>query len=209
MKFSIVLSTTYERPHWWDQCIQSVVNQEHTDWELLVSTDANPPLPSDPRIILVRGQNRNLTRAMNLGMKAATGDVISWLGDDDFLLPHALDIMNAELGDFKWAYSWMLYHNVAYGTFSLWELMNVGNSMPHISTYFRRSTYLEVGECDESFPYAADYEYWLRLGTRYAPKLVPKITAYYRDHGAKMTHEQGGAIGAEADRIRSMYARKA
>ena len=206
MKFSVIVPSLYERPQWWDDCINSVRKQEHEDWELLLSTDADVPVPDDPRIKIVRGQNHSMARALNLAMKAATGDVFSWLCDDDMLLPGALNVINENIGDAMWCHAQMLYHNAPYGSFNLWSLLNVGNSMPILSVYWTRKAYEIVGGFDESLVADCDYEYWLRLAMRWVPKPVEKITAYYRHHPGMATHVLGREMVAEAERIRAQYA---
>lgn len=207
MKFSIIVPSLYARPQWWEECAMSVVKQDYPDWEMLVSTDADMPL-FDGRMKLVRGQNHSIPRALNLALAAATGDVFLWLNDDDFLLPRALTLVNAEIGDSMWCYGSMLYHNSTYGSYDLWSLRNVGNSMPIISTFWTRKAYEVVGGFNESFRFACDYEYWLRLGVKWAPKAIWRVLAYYREHPGMVTHEYGGEVGVEADRIKAMYADK-
>jgi glycosyltransferase involved in cell wall biosynthesis len=146
-----------------------------------------------------------MARALNLGMRAATGDVFSWLCDDDFLLPGALNIINENIGDSMWCHAQMLYHNSPYGSFNLWSMLNVGNSMPILSVYWTRRAYEAVGEFDESLIADCDYEYWLRLSMRWLPKPIEKITAFYRRHPGMATHTLGKQMTAEADIIKERY----
>lgn len=207
MKFSIIVPSLYARPQWWSECAMSVVKQGYQDWEMLVSTDADMPL-FDGRMKLVRGQNRSIPRALNLALKASSGDIFLWLNDDDYLLPNALQIIHDEIGDAKWCFSQMLYNNKPYGTFDLWSLLHVGNAMPIISTFWTKAAYNEVGGFDEQFALACDYEYWIRLGLRWAPKPIEKVIAYYRHHPGMVTYERGKQVNEEADRIKAMYADK-
>ncbi|MBZ9986774.1 glycosyltransferase [Mesorhizobium sp. BH1-1-5] len=99
--FITVAVPTYRRPDTIRRTIDSVVGQDFSDWELVVSDDEGPKGPSwpileeyarsDPRIRIVENQRgRGQVENTNNAMLACTGKWIKLLHDDDWLAPGAL-----------------------------------------------------------------------------------------------------------------------
>ncbi|NJY61497.1 glycosyltransferase family 2 protein [Salinimicrobium sp. CDJ15-81-2] len=105
-----VIMPAYNAAGFIAESIRSVQQQSFEDWELLVIDDASKDRTSeivealraeDPRIklhILPTNQGAGFSR--NIGIKAATGDYISFLDADDLWKPHKLqtqlDLMKKE-----------------------------------------------------------------------------------------------------------------
>jgi len=101
MKVSVIL-TSFNRPKWVRQSIQSIVNQTHKNYQLVVVDESNlfdihklvkefnltevVPLfsPVDPR---QRATMNRLSININAGLRRATGDVVCYLADDDYFYP--------------------------------------------------------------------------------------------------------------------------
>lgn len=89
-------------------CVESVLTQSYTRWELLLvddgSTDTTPQLCdelacTDQRIRAFHKPNGGLSDARNYGLDRARGDFILFLDGDDMLSPSALrDLMKGYLG---------------------------------------------------------------------------------------------------------------
>lgn len=105
MKFSILLPTR-NGGDFLDNCIHSILDQDHDDFELVISdnanTDATPDIISkyiaDPRLKVVRQDSpisvsENWTEALH----ASGGDYILMMGDDDYLLPGTLRCLDEVL----------------------------------------------------------------------------------------------------------------
>lgn len=98
-----ILIPTYNRSALLTECIQSVLNQDFTDYEVIVSDDCSPDdtqqivtSMTDSRVHYFRNE-RNLGYGGNLaaGAAHATGGILFLLGHDDILLPGALAKTNA------------------------------------------------------------------------------------------------------------------
>jgi len=98
MKISVMLSS-YNRPKYIQQAIESVITQSHTDFELLILDDNSSfdietllDLYNDERIKLIkfltsteqRKSTLMMSQNINKGLTIATGDIISYLADDDY-----------------------------------------------------------------------------------------------------------------------------
>jgi len=93
-----------------ENCILSILEQDHTDFELVISdnanTDATPTIiakfADDPRVTTVR-QSVTLSVSENwtAALLASKGDYVLMMGDDDYLLPGALGRLDKVLGQYK------------------------------------------------------------------------------------------------------------
>lgn len=106
-----------EHRHWRarevQRAIKSVINQQFTDWELIVvndgCTDNTPEIlqkfaDSDSRIKIINQDNQNRAVARNKGMEEATGEWICWLDSDDEYSTHylrELDVATKEFSEYK------------------------------------------------------------------------------------------------------------
>jgi glycosyltransferase involved in cell wall biosynthesis len=90
-KLSIIIPT-HNRPHLLPLAVKSALEQTLDDLEVIVVDDASdrpPELPSTPRLRLIRlSESRGGAGARNVGTEAARGRWVTYLDDDDRLLPH-------------------------------------------------------------------------------------------------------------------------
>lgn len=101
MKISII-TASYNYAQYIEEAINSVINQTHQDWELIIvddgSTDRSVEIiksycEKDKRIQLHQhenGKNKGLKETLLLGIKHATGDWIAFLESDDIFYPENL-----------------------------------------------------------------------------------------------------------------------
>jgi glycosyltransferase involved in cell wall biosynthesis len=87
-----------------NEAVQSVIDQEHTNWELLAidnaSSDGGGKLVSqfaDPRIQLLSAAEPGVSKARNVGLNAVQGQFVCFLDADDRLPPQSLSLRVAAL----------------------------------------------------------------------------------------------------------------
>lgn len=94
IKFSIIVPV-YNVERFLSQCINSILNQKYTEYELIIvddgSTDASGRIAddfahTDSRIKVVHRENGGLSAARNTGMKYMTGDYVVFIDSDDFII---------------------------------------------------------------------------------------------------------------------------
>ena len=109
MKYSIVVPI-YKVEAFLVQCIESVVNQEYQDWELILVDDGSPDnCPSicdhyaetDNRIKVVHKQNGGLVSARKAGLELASGDYALCLDGDDFYAQDCLQKVNEIVEEYR------------------------------------------------------------------------------------------------------------
>lgn len=92
MKFSIVVPV-YKTEQYLPQCVDSILAQSFTDFELLLvdneSPDACPEIcegyaKQDERVRVIHKKHGKAASARNVGMKAAEGEYLCFLDSDDF-----------------------------------------------------------------------------------------------------------------------------
>ncbi|HRN50107.1 MAG TPA: glycosyltransferase family A protein [Anaerolineales bacterium] len=107
MKFSILLPTR-NGGDFLRHCIESILSQNFVDFELVVSdnanTDATPKILEDfatePRLKVIRQPNAlSVVENWNAALLASSGDYCLVLGDDDYLLPGALQRLDKILNE--------------------------------------------------------------------------------------------------------------
>ena len=95
IKLSIIVPV-YNVEQWLSRCIESILNQNLESFELILvndgSTDSCPAIcddwaKRDKHINIIHKTNGGLSDARNAGLDIATGEYITFVDSDDFLLP--------------------------------------------------------------------------------------------------------------------------
>jgi O-antigen biosynthesis protein len=81
------------------ETLAALEDMEYPDYEIIViddgSTDQTSVIASKHNVRLIRTENRGLSVARNLGLKAATGEIIAYIDDDAYPDPHWLTYLAA------------------------------------------------------------------------------------------------------------------
>ena len=96
---SIVIPS-YRQPHFLSRAIESCLEQDHDDLEVIVVDDASLDASlgvatsfaqRDARVrVIEASENGGLGRSRNVGLAHAQGDYVCFLDADDYLLPGSL-----------------------------------------------------------------------------------------------------------------------
>lgn len=96
MKLSVIIPV-YNVAPLLDRCVQSIVEQDHHDLQIILvddgSTDGSGEkcdqwAAKDRRVIATHKANGGLSDARNHGIEMATGNLITFVDSDDFIAPH-------------------------------------------------------------------------------------------------------------------------
>lgn len=106
IKFSVLIPTR-NRLDLVKEAVASVRNQSYSNWELIVSDNCSDDdveeyvrSQGDDRIVYFRQSNPvSVTDNWNTANDMATGDYMIMLGDDDALVPQALEILEKRISD--------------------------------------------------------------------------------------------------------------
>ena len=87
------------------KCINSVINQTLSNWELILVIDGSIDMSasicdkyskSDSRIRVIHKENRGVSSARNIGLSAAKGEYITFIDADDWIEPTYLEDFAAD-----------------------------------------------------------------------------------------------------------------
>lgn len=182
---SIVLPT-YNRAKFLPQCINSVINQDYQNWELLIidnnSTDDTDLVIEkfvDSRVKLFKINNEGLIgRSRNLGIKHSKGEWIAFLDSDDWWLENKLtktldactNYTDLIFHDLRIAFDEKIsfFHKVkgwSLRTPVLEDLLIRGNAIANSSVMVRKSVLTKAGEINEESEInpCVDYNTWLKV----------------------------------------------
>lgn len=203
MKVSVITCTWNSEPYL-RHSIESVLSQDYADIEYIFvdggSTDGTlDRIRSLPRpYTLINDVRGGVSRAMNEGIRAATGDIVAHLhGDDYYLHPHVISsVVNAFqnqqaawlIGQVVKDINGQLKHaEKPRPKYSFGRLLGGGISVPHVSTFVQRRLFEELGVFDESIKYAMDWDLWLRLAQKYPPTIIEEELAVFREHEGSLS----------------------
>ena len=209
-KLVSVVLPVYNGSDFLQQTIESIVAQTYRDFEVIVvddgSTDNSAEIVQkygDERfIILQRESNLGLVRALNLGVKKASTDLISRIDADDLMVPERLltqvqfmadntdidicgsyfDYINEVGRSTGGALAFPITHRAVKASFQHFTAIG------HPTVIFRKSSIIrDFGRediYDEEFKHAEDLALWLEcltFGLNFAN--IPQVLTHYRVHG--------------------------
>ena len=103
-----VIVPVYKVEKYISKCIDSVLNQTYTDWELILVDDGSPDgsgficdeyAQEDSRIMVIHKENGGVSSARNAGIDKAEGDWITFVDSDDTIAPDTLSTCSQYFND--------------------------------------------------------------------------------------------------------------
>ena len=207
------------------QAMDSVLNQTMQDFELIAiddgSTDNSREVMegyrSHPKVVIVFQENKGLNVTNNIALRAARGTYVIRLDADDWLDPHALEVMASRMDrDESLGLVFPDYYMAdADGNVSEivrrhdFASVEMFDQPAHgACTMARREFLLEVGGYDESFRCQDGWDIWMSLIQRYKVANVNLPLFYYRQHGRSLTRNEGRLLSTRGEILRKHALRK-
>ena len=216
-----VIIPTYDRAGLLPRALHSVLGQSRPPTEVLVvddgSTDGTERLVRSefPTVRYSRQENRGVAAARNHGIREARGEWVAFLDSDDEWLPRKLE---RQLEALRKEPRFLLCH-----TNEIWirrgkrvnPMRKHAKSGGHIfeeclplcvvspsSVVVHRSLFERVGLFDESLPACEDYDFWLRVCSRFPVLYLEKpLIVKYGGHADQLSRRYWGM---DRFRIRSL-----
>ena len=194
--------------------IESVLSQDYPNLEYIVmdggSSDNTLQVLArySGQLKWVSEKDDGQTNAINKGLRMASGEILAYLNADDIYLPgtllrvarlfmerpevmwvtgqcHIIDEDNQEVRKLITAYKnfWLRFAHPS--------MLLVTDYISQPATFWRSKILDEFGYPDESLHYAMDYEYWLRLYSKYPPLFIPEYLAAFKIHPHSKTTTTG------------------
>ncbi len=213
-KISAII-TTWNRSQQLRRALESVLDQTHDDFELLIldngSTDNTEEMIReyhDPRIRYIRHNPCNIAAARNIGIHESKGIYLAFLDDDDEWLSHKLVQQCAVFdGDHRGVIGLVYggYRHINEHTKKIFEIIypkRRGNvydyAVKHRDTLtgsasnplLRKDAVIQVGRYDETIKTGEDYEMFLRLAKKYEFQIVENpVVNIYVHNGYRLSYQ--------------------
>lgn len=206
---SVIMSVFDTNDDWLVQSIESILKQSYGNFEFIIINDgcceSNQKILEhyaavDSRIVLIKNkQNIGLTKSLNVGLKAARGDLVARIDADDLA---ASERFEKQVAFFEKNESLVLcgtdvkcygnekkaYHEIMGSSNYLKSNLLWRNAFAHPSVMFRRSVVVQQNlYYNEDFPVAQDYELWCRISEYGDVTNVPEPLCFYRIHKSQIS----------------------
>lgn len=198
-----VIVPTHNRPEMLREAIHSVLHQSLSSLEIIVVNDGGVDLTElldsmhDDRIVHLRlPERRERSAARNVGIRAARGQFIAYLDDDDlYYQDHLATVIGfMQTQGVQAAYSdacracQQLFdgsyvtteRKVIYADEFDQEKLLCENYIPILCMVHERSCLELAGMFDESLRTHEDWDLWIRLARHYPIRRAPHVTCEYR-----------------------------
>ncbi|MGV6858704.1 MAG: glycosyltransferase [bacterium] len=216
-KVSIVTRTHGEDPSDLKECITSVLNQTYQNIEHIVVEDGGAHKQdlvsevhrhyhNEDSLKYLPLEKVGRSAAGNQGLKAATGDYLMFLDEDDLLLPDHVETLINTLkqnpdASAAYALAWDTqtidtpqqiqhqegshYREIAHSTPGVFyqefdrTVLNHHNYIPIQAILFQRQLFDQYGGFDENMTYLEDWDLWKRYAAQHTFKWVKKTTSLF------------------------------
>ena len=115
MKVSIVIPV-YNSAKYLRECLESAINQTYENKEIIVVYDKSDDNTLDilheyeDKITIIDKKSGNMTKALNDGIRAMSGEWFQYVGSDDILYPNATEELIREAEKFQ-DHNFIFYSN--------------------------------------------------------------------------------------------------
>ena len=226
MKVSII-TCTWNSAATLEETIRTVQAQDHPCIEHIFvdggSTDGTLDIIAAlcPGARILAGVQGGISRAMNAGAQAATGDLLAHLHSDDYYF--SSDVVSTASRAFvrdtslQWLYgritvlrdSVLCETDAKQRVFSYARFVRGAASVPHPAVFMRTSAFFEMGGFNTDLKYAMDIDLWLRLGRKYFPLQIDRVFTVFREHAGSLSTANVLAARAEEWQVRKSLLRDA
>lgn len=212
------------RSRWLCQALHSILLQDYDDLELLVQDGGvDDPVVGDTmvgrlfalfegRVKYVLAEDRGIMAASNTAIRRSTGDILYWMGDDEFLCPSALvsvnEVFEAErFGGPLWLYGQTVSADIHGKTLGIdgapttREEMLMHNRIGTPSVFWNRQIMDMVGLFDPRWRWSGDYDMWLRFWSVCEPVFLNQTLGVFRHHDQQASQVQRSVIDRDTQVI--------
>lgn len=215
----------YNASRYLRECIDSILAQTFTDFELLIvddgSTDESVKIVEsyhDPRIRLIKNKHDYIA-SLNLLLSEAKGKYIARMDADDVMLPERLDIQyeymeeHPEVGVLATSAIYLGTTNFVCDYSSSQEFISsqdllCANPLINPTTFLRVKFFREYNiQYEETFKYAEDYRLWTKCAMFEIPiAVIPLIGIKYRSNETQVSNQKFTTMHKRAEKVKKSFA---
>jgi glycosyltransferase involved in cell wall biosynthesis len=222
-----VVIPVYNRADTVAAAVQSALDQEYSPIEIIVVDDGSTHETAEvvarfgDRVRYLRREHGGQALARNQGIRAARGEFVAFLDDDDLWVPGKLDAQmrvfeaRPELALVYGRYSGFgeeaerdgeIHFEVSPSPLGLFRRNFIGT----LTVVVRKSCLESVGMFRQGIQGVEDYDLWLRIAAEYELGMVDEIVARYRYHAGNFSGRRRTIAEGELCALlnaRDLYAR--
>ncbi len=209
-----VIIPTYNRVVYLKKAVNSVLNQNFKDYELIVVDDGSEDSTAElienypaEKINYIRQENKGVSAARNMGIRNSRGEYVAFLDSDDWWLKDKLKETDRAIRENPGYY---IYH-----TRERWFRNGKIHNPKKIhrkpsgdifkkclklccvsisTAVVKKELFDKIGYFDETLPACEDYDFWLRAAVDYPVFLIDKI----------LTEKEGGHSNQQSKKFYGM-----
>jgi glycosyltransferase involved in cell wall biosynthesis len=169
--------------------------------------------PARKRVL--RDVKGGISRAMNQGIEAASGEYVAHLHSDDYyagddVLASVAERFARERVDWVVGAVQVLKDGQLVPPYKVspftYRSFAAGRAwVAHPAVFIRRSVFAQVGMFDEGLKYAMDVDLWLRLGQVARPAMLDRALTVFRDHAGSVSSANRIEARQEEFQVRKRY----
>ena len=225
-----VIVRTKDRPASLQAALTSLANQTFKGFEVILVNDGGVDVadlvsqfqPCLPITYIRHEKPIGRTPALNVGVRAAQGEYLSYLDDDDIVYPLHFEILHQAMMQSQQAFVYSDFHYVlltehgAQGEILArlpvlpWEYnpakLLIRNYLPLHTWLHKRALVDQIGYFDEALDSLEDWEFLLRIAAQGALQHVPAVTCEYRiyqNSANSIVHQRRAALSS----LKTIYQR--
>lgn len=218
-----IITPSYNQAQFLEATILSVLGQNYPNLEYIIIDGGSSDMSSeiirkyeDKLAYWQSKKDRGQADAINQGFEKSTGDVLMWLNSDDILMPNILHYIAEKFAeDQEKLYFGNCIHFKNDGLLSCWGSNVVKNSQDNRlneldyiiqpSSFWSRKIWKETGKLDEEIHFGFDWEWFLRVETKFKLQPLEKCISMYRIHDDHKSANGGDKRQLELLKIYESY----
>lgn len=202
-----------------EECLNSIRNQTFTNYEIIVvdggSTDNTLDIVLKYNVDkVINNVSGGVSRAMNVGIINAKGQIISILHSDDYYFSENTLLVVWESFqelNFKWLFGNIVRNiddNYYFNQVSKYSKINLLHTfnIPHPAVFVKKEVYDAIGFFNVKYKYAMDYDLLLRISFKYDPIQLNEYLTVFRVHSGSLSSSNWLKAQNESLKIQQKFA---
>ena len=217
-----IITPSFNSGKFIERTILSVRDQGYPEYEHIIvdagSADQTASIAKRyKKVRFIVARNTNQSQALNIGFGEASGGVVGWINADDVYEPNAFKAASDYLAknpSIDLVYSDCRFIDEHGGDAGYWRTsdfsyfrnLNYAQMIPQPTIFFRKTVFERVGYIDESYNYAMDFDFLVRVSKKCAIARLPgPPLASFRLQSSSKTVSQRSRFEPEVTRIRAKH----